>query len=383
MAKKSILFLFSIITVLFLSLTACTANPAVPEEGKADAWQLLYDYLVEQGPVEKKEDTRTFRLEAEKGDVLSLGVFVRINQGGASGDGSIILTIPHDEAAKDCPVSASLIIEYLGISTSETGEGSINRETYQKGTTFTWTTHDFSTMLESAAFTDDTTTTVIADLIDFLDSALSENSLKISMDDLGFLVYESDASNKAGQSSEQEYLSQNKISDNIFRGSELFSPGVKVELNTAFSVADFLDVTLTDAEWCDSIMPPNTSGFYTYYEDKEGEHYFVVHGTITSRASDSIDIKWCSDASALINDKYNFSATMEFENLDRSGFGEEIRPLQTRPFILYTSISDEVYSISETIQIKFELPNTEELFQCYYDEDNPNTLYWITFSDMK
>lgn len=185
------------------------------------------------------------------------------------------------------------------------------------------------------------------------------------------------------QSSEQDSPLQNKISDNTSAEPETTISGVEVTLNSVFPVADILDVTLTGAEWCDSIMPPDTSGFYSYYEDKEGEHYFVVHGTITSNASDSIDIRWCSDASALVNGKYNFSATMEFEDLDGCGFGEEIRPLQTRAFILYASISDEVYSISETVQVKFELPNTEELFHYYYDEDNQNTQHRITFSDMK
>lgn len=376
MAKNLIAFLLSIAVVL--SLTACAENPVTPEEEKTDAWQILYNYLVEQGPIEKKENDRTMRLEAKEGDVLSLGVFVTLNQGFAAGDGKLILTIPHDEAVEDCPVSLSLVIDYSGFGASENGEGSINRNIYKKDSKFTWITHDTSGMLESAVFTDDITSTVIADLIEFLDNTLRESSLEISMADLGFSAYESEPE----QSSEQD-LPQNKISDNTSVEPEPNVSGGKVTLNTTFPVADILDVTLTGAEWCDSIMPPDTSGFYSYYEDKEGERYFVVHGTITSHASDSINIKWCSNASALINDKYNFSATMEFEDLDGRGFGEEIRPLQTRGFILYASISDEVYSISETVQIKFELPNTEELFEYFYDEDNPNTQYWITFSDIK
>lgn len=189
MAKKLIAFLLSIAVVL--SLTACAENPVVPEEEKTDAWQILYDYLTEQGPIEKKENDRTMRLEAKEGDILSLGAFSTINQGFAAGDVSFILAIPHDEAAKDCPVSLSASYNYSGFGASETGAGSINRETFQKDTAFTWTTHDVAGMLESGAFTDDVASTIIADLIAFLDSSLTDASLEINISDLGFLAYQS------------------------------------------------------------------------------------------------------------------------------------------------------------------------------------------------
>lgn len=189
MAKKLIAFLLSITVVL--SLTACAENPVAPEEEKIDAWQILYDYLVEQGPIEKKENDRTLRLEAKDGDVLSLGAFATINQGFAAGDSSFILTIPHDEAAKDCTIAFSASYNYSGFGGSETAAGSINRETYQNDTAFTWTTHDIAGMLESGACTDEVASTVITHLVAFLDTSLTETPLEISMADLGFLAYQS------------------------------------------------------------------------------------------------------------------------------------------------------------------------------------------------
>lgn len=74
---------------------------------------------------------------------------------------------------------------------------------------------------------------------------------------------------------------------------------------------------------------------------------------------------------------------MEFEDLDGRGFWESIKPLQTRGFILYASVSDEVYSISESVQVSFEIPDNEEQLNYFYDKDHSNASYTITFSDLK
>ena len=175
----------------------------------------------------------------------------------------------------------------------------------------------------------------------------------------------------------------NTVNDNTSTDSNVETPPISLELNTMSAVGDVMDITITGAEWSDSILPSATGKSYSYYEDKENETYFIVHGTITSHASDSFDIRWNSDSSILVNEKYTFSSTMEFEDLDGRGFGESIKPLQTRGFILYASVSDEVYSISESVQVSFEIPDNEEQLNYFYDKDHSNASYTITFSDLK
>lgn len=175
----------------------------------------------------------------------------------------------------------------------------------------------------------------------------------------------------------------NSVSDNTSTDSNIETPPISLELNTTSAVGDVMDITITGAEWSDSVLPSDTSKSYTYYEDNENETYFIVHGTITSHASDSFDIRWNSNSLILVNEKYTFSSTMEFEDLDGRGFGESIKPLQTRSFIIYASVSDEVYNISESVQVNFELPDNEEQLNFFYDEDHSNVSYTITFSDLK
>lgn len=167
----------------------------------------------------------------------------------------------------------------------------------------------------------------------------------------------------------------NSISDNISNSSAVETSPVDVILNSPFSVGDIMEITLTGAEWNDSVLPSNTDSSYSYYEDKADETYFIVHGTMTSNAGDSFDIQWCTEATLLINGKYHFSATMEFEDGDGKGFGESIKPLQTRNFILRSSVSDAVYALSESVQVNLAIPDNEEQLDYFYDEDHSNAKY--------
>lgn len=172
----------------------------------------------------------------------------------------------------------------------------------------------------------------------------------------------------------------NKITDS---DTNMGTSPIILEVDSAAAVGDIMDITITGAEWTDSILPPDTSKTYSVYGDKENETYFVVHGTITSYASDSFNIRWNSDSSFLINEKYTFSSTMEFVDSDGRGFGEAIKPLQTRSFIIYSSVSDEVYNICESVQVNFELPDNEEQIDYYYNDRHSYASFTITFSNME
>lgn len=175
----------------------------------------------------------------------------------------------------------------------------------------------------------------------------------------------------------------NTVNDNTSTDSDIKTHPVSMELNTMYTISDVMDITITGAEWSDSVLPSDTSNGYSYYEDKENETYFIVHGAITSHASGSFDIQWNSDSSILVNERYTFLSTMEFEDLDGRGFGESIKPLQTRNFIIRSSVSDEVYNISESVRVNFEIPDNEEQLDYFYDEDHSNASFTIIFSDLK
>lgn len=177
------LALIAVFPMLFLSGCGDSVGPTT-----VDYWQMLYDYLVEQGPIEKEDEIRTFRLEAKDNDTISVGIFVEIDSLYVSGNGDFVLTLPHAEETVDCPIELSATYRYLGITAKESGKGSINRATYQDGTNFSWTSHKITEGVESS-FSDDLSSQAISDIISFLCNALVETGLDISMENLGFVSY--------------------------------------------------------------------------------------------------------------------------------------------------------------------------------------------------
>lgn len=154
-----------------------------------------------------------------------------------------------------------------------------------------------------------------------------------------------------------------------------------IQLNQAFSVGEIMEITLNSYEWNDRVLPSDTSGFYSYLDSGEGETFFIVRGTLKSFAGNSFDIKYCSEATITINEKYIFNARMELESNDHTGFYGSVKPLQTLNLVIYGSISDEVMDVAENIQVNFSIVSDEEALKYFYDDKYPHENYTITFSN--
>lgn len=84
------------------------------------------------------------------------------------------------------------------------------------------------------------------------------------------------------------------INDNTQKGTENVSGQAKtVTLNTPFSVGEIMTITLHSSEWCDKILPSNTSGSYSYMDDNEGEKYFVIRGELKKSCKRNIGYSIC------------------------------------------------------------------------------------------
>lgn len=174
------------------------------------------------------------------------------------------------------------------------------------------------------------------------------------------------------------------INDNTLKGTENVSGQAKtVTLNTPFSVSEIMTITLHNSEWCDKILPSNTSGSYSYMDDNEGEKYFVIRGELKNLASETLDIQYASKAQMTINEKYKFPVTLELEENDGKSFYGNAKPLQTLNLIVYASISDELYEACENIQITMDIVNDESKLGFFYDEKYPHDSFTISFDNKK
>ncbi|MDY3971132.1 MAG: hypothetical protein SOZ28_00230 [Clostridia bacterium] len=153
-----------------------------------------------------------------------------------------------------------------------------------------------------------------------------------------------------------------------------------IALNSPFNVGEIMTITLFSSEWCEELLPSNTSGGYSYMKDVEGEKFFVVHGELKNLAGQTLDVKYAGEARIVVNGKYKLTATMELEENDGKSFYGNAKPLQTLPLVIYTSVSDELYETCKDIQLSMDLVNDEEKIGYFYDESYSHDSFQISFN---
>ena len=129
--------------------------------------------------------------------------------------------------------------------------------------------------------------------------------------------------------------------------------------------------TLTNLEWVDEIYPPDTSGYYTYYQDEEGKKYCLITGTFKNTGGDLFDMGATKVAFKDMSGKYNFTGSAEYaydggvgsNGLDWIDNFYGIDPLTEVPLYIFASISDEVASncTAGTLEWTFEDGNIYRL----------------------
>lgn len=154
-----------------------------------------------------------------------------------------------------------------------------------------------------------------------------------------------------------------------------------LKLNETVKVGELMEITLSESEWVDSITPSDKSGAYTYYEDQDGEKYFLIRGTLKNLGKEDLDIQWINESEVLINETYAFSGSMELESNDGTDFYGTAKPLQTLNLIIYASVSDEAYEICETIDVSMKILSDSEHVDYFYDDDFPHETLKISFSN--
>lgn len=153
-----------------------------------------------------------------------------------------------------------------------------------------------------------------------------------------------------------------------------------VKIGETFSVGEVMEITLNSSEWCDEILPSNTSGGYSYLKNVNGEKFFVVKGTIKNLSGESFDIQYASNADVLINGKYKASATLKAEEADGKSFYGNVKPLQTLNLIIYSSVSDDLYNSCENAVLTMNIVKDESKLNNFYNDDTSHDTFTISFS---
>lgn len=155
-----------------------------------------------------------------------------------------------------------------------------------------------------------------------------------------------------------------------------------VNLNQKFTVGGIAEVTFTKSEWVNEIMPSKASDdeAYSYYEDKEGETYFVLHAKIKNLSGTEISsVDSFGKCTLKVNEKYNVSGNIAAESQDGLDFYSSIKPLQESNVIFYISVSDGMYKTYESATLFVDLINNEEAIDTYSYDISDFSSYSISF----
>lgn len=168
---------------------------------------------------------------------------------------------------------------------------------------------------------------------------------------------------------------QNSVADNSTQPALPNTPQ-QIVLNTPFTCDGIFEMTVTSAEWTDEIYPSNTSGGYSYYQDKNGESFFVLKGTIKNISGDLIDVQFCSYSEMLFNGTYKYSPEWTAESQEGDDFyGYQINPLQSSNFVIYASVPDEVKENFQSCKVSFGF---SDLTHYVYKWEDCTHIYEIT-----
>lgn len=152
--------------------------------------------------------------------------------------------------------------------------------------------------------------------------------------------------------SQQESLSKNKIKNQSAPPQSPQDTGF-TRINIGDSITlDFVELTFDTASWSDTIMPTDTSGFYSYLSDIDGESYFWLRGTLKNTAGSAYTVSNMV-AEITFDEKYTYSAWLIAEDDGTDFYGDSVNPLSSVTYYIYSSIPDELKTMYSSCQVRF------------------------------
>ena len=128
---------------------------------------------------------------------------------------------------------------------------------------------------------------------------------------------------------------------------------IKVKMNEEVSKKDKYEFTITGYEFTKKVLPPNTSGYYSFYEAKEdGQQLLDVKFTFKNNDSTKLEFNDRLNMKIKYNEKYEYTGFCIMED----GTGDfryqdtgDIAPLTTGKLHYIFNVPDEVANGTESV----------------------------------
>lgn len=138
---------------------------------------------------------------------------------------------------------------------------------------------------------------------------------------------------------------------------------------------DFAEITVDDCATVDAIYPSDTSSFYSYYEDQDGETYFYLKGTIKNIGSSGYSIENMV-TELKFDDKYSYNANVIADQGGSDFYDDYLEPFQSATFYIYSSVPDELINSFKSCKVSFGFD--KDFSGSYFDDfDECEFLYYL------
>ena len=141
---------------------------------------------------------------------------------------------------------------------------------------------------------------------------------------------------------------------------------------------EFVEMTLEELQVSDKILPQKTSSVYSYIPDVENEQFFCITGELKNLSGNSYDVEQIY-AEMVFDDKYTYSANLLACAWTNDFYGNNVKPLGTVKYHIYSSVPDELINSWSTCIITFGFQNEfESESYSYVEKEECDYLYTLS-----
>lgn len=138
---------------------------------------------------------------------------------------------------------------------------------------------------------------------------------------------------------------------------------------------DVATFTVNSISYVDEIYPPDTSGYYQYYEDEDDSTYLLASVTYTNTGTD-YSIPGYATAAAFKVAGNNYDATVEFTEDGTMGINYRVEAKDTAQFYIWCSVPDSVVD-SGAIELTWQIPSEQNYMNTFFKESYPHDTFTL------
>lgn len=127
---------------------------------------------------------------------------------------------------------------------------------------------------------------------------------------------------------------------------------------------DEFSFEVTSAGFVNEFYPPDTSGYYSYYEASAGKQFYLVRGTFKNLGSTTANLRYATDAKLSFNGgQYELEPEIAGCRSDADDFYDySVGPLDSIEFFIFTEVSDELAASTESAELYWRFASPMDVY---------------------